>query len=98
MWLLKCLRCCGPLFPNNRSYRMKLLVTGGAGFIGSHLCEALLRRGDSLIVIDDLNPLYSVADKESNLAQISRGGSVTFRRLDITERDGVWNVIAETKP
>jgi len=34
---------------------MKVLVTGGAGFIGSHLSEALIRRGDSVVVLDDLS-------------------------------------------
>ena len=34
---------------------MRVLVTGGAGFIGSHLCDALVRRGDTVFVLDDLS-------------------------------------------
>ena len=35
---------------------MKYLVTGGAGFIGSHVCDALVARGDSVVVLDNLSP------------------------------------------
>ncbi|MGC9053346.1 MAG: NAD-dependent epimerase/dehydratase family protein, partial [Candidatus Hydrogenedens sp.] len=34
---------------------MRVLITGGAGFIGSHLCEFLIQRGDNVIVLDDLS-------------------------------------------
>ncbi len=46
----------------------KILVTGGAGFIASHLCEALLATGAELVVIDDFNDFYNPAIKEANIA------------------------------
>ena len=44
-----------------------VLVTGGAGFIGSHVAEALLARGDEVIIVDDMNDYYDVRIKEGNL-------------------------------
>jgi UDP-glucuronate 4-epimerase len=46
----------------------KILVTGGAGFIGSHLCEALLAEGAEIVVIDDFNDYYDPAIKRCNIA------------------------------
>jgi UDP-glucuronate 4-epimerase len=46
----------------------KILITGGAGFIASHLCEALLAEGAELVVIDDFNDFYDPAVKEANIA------------------------------
>lgn len=48
----------------------KVLVTGGAGFIGSHLCDALLNRGIEVVIIDDFNDFYSPAIKIENLSGI----------------------------
>lgn len=45
----------------------KVLVTGGAGFIGSHVAEHLLSRGDDVVIIDEINDYYDVAIKETNL-------------------------------
>ncbi|CAJ1965966.1 unnamed protein product [Cylindrotheca closterium] len=45
----------------------KVLVTGGAGFIGSHVADYLLERGDDVVIIDELNEYYDVTIKESNL-------------------------------
>jgi UDP-glucuronate 4-epimerase len=53
---------------------MNFLVTGGAGFIGSHVCERLLRDGHSVWALDDLNSFYSPAIKERNLKEISALG------------------------
>ncbi len=47
---------------------MNILVTGGAGFIGSHACELLLARGHSVVALDNFDPYYSPAHKRSNLA------------------------------
>jgi UDP-glucuronate 4-epimerase len=63
---------------------MNFLVTGGAGFIGSHVCERLLRAGHSVWALDDLNPFYSPAIKRHNLAEIAMsGGAFTFVEGDL---------------
>lgn len=49
---------------------MKVLVTGGAGFIGSHLCDALLARGDEVTVLDNFNDFYDPAIKRGNAAAL----------------------------
>jgi UDP-glucuronate 4-epimerase len=65
---------------------MNFLVTGGAGFIGSHLCERLLRAGHGVWALDDLNPFYDVAIKQANLREIEKAGSpFTFVEGDITD-------------
>jgi len=61
----------------------KILVTGGAGFIGSHLCEALVAEGAQVVVIDDFNDYYDPAVKERQLAGIR--DQITVVRGDIRD-------------
>jgi len=68
---------------------MAVLVTGAAGFIGYHLCEALIARGESVIGIDNLNNYYEVTLKEARLARLQRHLSFSFHKLDIAEREAV---------
>lgn len=63
----------------------RILVTGAAGFIGSHVAERLLARGDAVVAIDDLNDYYSVANKEGNLALLSSHDRFSFVKGDITD-------------
>jgi len=63
---------------------MKILVTGGAGFIGSHVCDNLLARGDEVICVDNMNDYYSVSVKEKNIAHNLENEKYTFIRADIT--------------
>lgn len=68
---------------------MAVLVTGAAGFIGYHLCEALIARGESVIGVDNLNDYYEVTLKEARLARLQRHPSFSFHKLDIAEREAV---------
>jgi nucleoside-diphosphate-sugar epimerase len=62
---------------------MKCLVTGAAGFIGSHLCEYLLELGHSVVGLDAFIPHYPWAVKEANLAAARRHRAFEFRPLDL---------------
>ena len=66
----------------------RLLVTGAAGFIGSHVCEALLVRGDEVVGVDNFDPFYPRAVKERNLDGLRRTKGFRFVEADIL-RDAV---------
>lgn len=80
---------------------MKILVTGGAGFIGSHLCEKLLSEGFDVVSIDNLDPFYDPAIKKSNLRSIqshTRGKHFKDIRLDILDAAKLTKTLKVFKP
>jgi UDP-glucuronate 4-epimerase len=64
---------------------MKILVTGGAGFIGSHLCERLLQEHHQVFCLDNLCDFYSPLIKEDNIRDISAHPNFSFHKIDITD-------------
>ncbi|HNJ09772.1 MAG TPA: NAD-dependent epimerase/dehydratase family protein, partial [Plasticicumulans sp.] len=68
---------------------MKILVTGAAGFIGFHLTQRLLARGDEVIGLDNLNDYYDVALKQARLAQLEAQPGFRFVGLDLADRPGI---------
>lgn len=64
---------------------MPILVTGAAGFIGSHVCHRLLDRGEEVIGIDNLNDYYDPALKQARLARLQPREEFSFRQLDIAD-------------
>lgn len=70
----------------------QVLVTGAAGFIGAHLCRALLARGESVIGLDNLNPYYDPALKRARLAALTGDaapGAFAFHQLDLADHEAV---------
>lgn len=68
---------------------MKILVTGAAGFIGYHVSEYLLARGDEVLGVDNLNDYYEVSLKEARLARLTPHPSFKFQRLKFEDREGM---------
>ncbi len=71
------------------------MVTGGVGFIGSHVCEHLLDAGHTVCALDDLNDFYDPAVKQNTLRELqAKAQSFAFVHADITERDELDEVLA----
>ncbi len=77
---------------------MRVVVTGGAGFIGSHLCERLLAEGADTAIIDDLNGSYSPDLKRANLECIRHAGPVRFYACDISDSEQLSKIVATELP
>jgi UDP-glucuronate 4-epimerase len=77
---------------------MKVLVTGTAGFIGSHLAMRLLDRGDEVVGVDSLSDYYDVDLKRARLARFAGHPGYTHVHADIADRDAVEDVFEQHRP
>ncbi len=74
---------------------MKILVTGAAGFIGFHLSQYLLARGDEVSGLDNLNNYYEVSLKKDRLNQLIPENKFKFYALDLADREAILQLFAE---
>ena len=82
-------------------YAKKVVVTGGAGFIGSNLTEQLLKRGDSVVIIDNMNSYYDEALKYKNLSDIAQIGTretLHIYTTDICDKEGLNTIFEKEHP
>lgn len=76
---------------------MQILITGIAGFIGSHLGEKLLSTGNTVIGIDNFDPFYSKKFKLANLTQLNKSGKFIYYEEDIRNKASIKNIFKSNK-
>ena len=76
---------------------MTILVTGAAGFIGSHLAERLLRRGDEVIGLDNFNDYYDPTRKRANERRLCAYPNFRMVEADVRDRERMFTLLAENK-
>jgi UDP-glucuronate 4-epimerase len=74
---------------------MTVLVTGAAGFIGYHVAEAVLARGERVVGVDNLNPYYDVRLKQARLERLNARPGFVFCEIDVSDRHAVAALFAE---
>jgi UDP-glucuronate 4-epimerase len=77
---------------------MRVLLTGGAGFIGSHLAERLLERGEELTILDNFNSYYSPRIKEKNIESVRRKGEFSLWREDLLDYEALRRLFRDRQP
>jgi UDP-glucuronate 4-epimerase len=76
----------------------RILITGGAGFIGSHVARALLARGERVVIVDNFHPFYDERIKRGNLARLEAeapAGQLDFVQADIRDKAAMEPLFAE---
>ena len=71
---------------------MTILVTGVAGFVGMHVAQALLIRGEEVTGVDNINSYYDVSLKEARLARLSKYNKFKFKKLDIADQKALFSL------
>ncbi|WP_312162831.1 NAD-dependent epimerase [Phenylobacterium sp.] len=75
-----------------------ILVTGSAGFIGSHVAHRLLDRGDEVVGLDNLNPYYDPTLKQARLARLQARAGYRHSAIDLADREAMARLFAEARP
>ena len=73
---------------------MKILVTGGAGFIGSHVTKKLVEKGHDVVILDNFNPYYNPRLKEARISVFLKNAPVKVERIDITNLSSLKSLFA----
>ena len=73
---------------------MTIIVTGAAGFVGSHVAHALLARGEEVLGLDNLNDYYDVRLKQARLARLDAVPGFRFERVELADKDAVFAAFA----
>lgn len=80
----------------------KVLVTGGAGFIGSHVAQFLLERGDDVVIVDEMNDYYDIRIKEANLRLLRENfpqeGRLSIYKGDICDENFMETIFEKERP
>jgi UDP-glucuronate 4-epimerase len=87
-----------PAEAGNRITMNSILLTGGAGFIGSHLCEHLLRSGRRVVVVDNLDDFYDPQLKRAYLEAIKSAGDYDFYPVDIRDSNRLEEIFRSVRP
>jgi len=77
---------------------MSVLITGGAGFIGSHVASSLLDRGERVVIVDNFNDFYDPAIKRRNVLELQSHGTPDIHEVDILDVEGLRRVFAHASP
>ena len=76
---------------------MKILVTGAAGFIGSHVCESLVKQEVNVIGVDNFDNFYPIEFKKSNLRNLRQNNLFKFHQADIRDREAMEDILTSDK-
>ncbi len=77
---------------------MRILLTGGAGFIGSHLAERFLERREDLVILDNLDTFYDPSIKERNLEKVRTKGEFILYRENLLDQEVLLRVFEQHRP
>ena len=80
---------------------MRILVTGAAGFIGSHTCEQLMKRGDSVVAVDVINDYYDINTKNQTISELKLlaqqlEADFVFHKVDFRNQDDIKQILDDT--